>query len=101
MKVKASARRVVLLLLIVWSGSSAHAQNVKELWPSGYVNDFAHVLTRETVAELESICQQVDEKAHAQIGVVTVGSLQGSDIETYAVDLFKRWGIGDKSSNRG
>src|SRR5260370_9429627 len=28
-------------------------------------------------------------------------SLDGSDIESYAVDLFKKWGIGDKASNRG
>jgi uncharacterized protein len=101
MEVKVSARRVIFLLLILLSGASAQAQRVNELWPSGYVNDFAHVLTRETIAEIESICHQLDVTAHAQIAVVTVQSLQGSDVETYAVDLFKRWGIGNKSSNRG
>jgi len=98
---KCSTRRVILLLLIVLCAAAPQAQRVNELWPSGYVNDFAHVLTPKTVAEVESICQQVDEKAHAQIAVVTVESIQGSDIESYAVDLFKRWGVGNKSSNRG
>src|SRR6202040_3603020 len=28
-------------------------------------------------------------------------SLDGSDIESYAVDLFKKWGIGSKATNRG
>src|SRR6202043_2792712 len=41
------------------------------------------------------------EKAHAQIALVTINSLDGSDIESYAVDLFKKWGIGAKSTNRG
>jgi uncharacterized protein len=50
---------------------------------------------------MEEICRQIDQKAHAQIAVVTIHSLDGSDIESYAVDLFKKWGIGDKASNRG
>jgi uncharacterized protein len=33
--------------------------------------------------------------------VVTINSLDGADVESYAVDLFKSWGIGDKSTNRG
>jgi uncharacterized protein len=33
--------------------------------------------------------------------VVTINSLAGSDIESYAVDLYKRWGIGSKSTDRG
>jgi uncharacterized protein len=32
---------------------------------------------------------------------VTVHSLDGADIETYALDLFKKWGIGEKATNRG
>jgi uncharacterized protein len=65
------------------------------------VNDFAHVLHPETESELNQLCQQVDEKAHAQIAVVTLNSLDGQDIESYAVELYKKWGIGSKSTNRG
>ncbi len=32
---------------------------------------------------------------------MTIHSLDGSDIEGYAVDLYKQWGIGAKSTNRG
>jgi uncharacterized protein len=35
------------------------------------------------------------------MAVVTINSLDGADIESYAVDLFKSWGIGSKSTNRG
>ena len=77
------------------------AEPVSQLQPTGYVNDFAHVLDQSTVAQITDICRQIDEKAHAQIAIVTINSLDSSDIESHAVDLFKKWGIGAKSTNRG
>jgi len=77
------------------------AEPISQLHPSNYVNDFAGVLDASTLAQLNSLCQEVDEKAHAQIAVVTVKSLDGSDIESYAVALFKQWGIGSKSTDHG
>jgi uncharacterized protein len=86
---------IVVLCLAAW------AEPIKDLKPTGYVNDFAHVLDPSTTAQIEDICHQIDEKAHAQIAVVTINTLDGSDIESYAVDLFHQWGIGSKSTNRG
>jgi uncharacterized protein len=77
------------------------AEPVSQLRPAGYVNDFAHVLDPATIAQLDNICQQLDQKAHAQIAVVTVNSLDGSDIESYAVALYKQWGIGSKATDHG
>ena len=80
---------------------AARAEPIAQLKPTDYVNDFAHVLDQNTIAQMDEICRQIDEKAHAQIAVVTIKSLDGSDIEGYAVDLFHQWGIGNKSTNRG
>jgi uncharacterized protein len=78
-----------------------HAEPISQLRPTDYVNDFAHVLDPATIAQLDDICQQIDQKAQAQIAVVTINSLDGSDIESYAVDLLKRWGIGSKKTDHG
>jgi uncharacterized protein len=78
-----------------------HAEPVAQLRPTDYVNDFGHVLGQSTIAQLDDICQQIEQKAHAQIAVVTVNSLDGSDIESYAVNLFKQWGIGSKATDHG
>jgi uncharacterized protein len=86
-----------IAVLSVW----ADAEPISQLHPSNYVNDFAHVLSPQTEAELNNLGQQVDEKAKAQIAIVTINSLDGQDIESYAVDLFKQWGIGNKSTNHG
>jgi uncharacterized protein len=77
------------------------AEPVSQLHPTDYVNDFAHVLDPTTIAQLDNVCQQLDQKAHAQIAVVTVNSLDGSDIESYAVALYKQWGIGSKATDHG
>ena len=72
-----------------------------QLKPVNYVSDFAHALDENTEAQLNALCREVDERAHAQIAVVTINTLDGRDVEGYAVDLFKQWGVGSKSTNRG
>ncbi len=98
---KSGAKHVLLVIIPLVLALVLRAEPVSQLHPSGYVNDFARVLDQSTIAQLDSICQQIDQKAHAQITVVTVHSLDGSDIESFAVDLFKKWAIGSKSTNRG
>ncbi len=75
--------------------------------PSGYVNDFAGVLTPDTLQSLEDLCTQVDQKAHAQIAVVTVRTVDaGKDqttptIEEFATALEDKWKVGAKGTDRG
>lgn len=89
-----------IFALVPWH---AHAESVSQLHYSNYVNDFAHVLSPETLSQLDDICLQLDQKAHAQIAVVTINSLDGSDIESYSFALAQQWGVGlgSKSTNRG
>src|SRR5713101_185568 len=99
MQLFATAIRVAIVLLAL--PLLLHAEPVSQLRPTDYVNDFAHVLDADTIAQLDNICQQIEQRAHAQIAVVTVNSLDGSDIESYAVDLYKKWGIGSKATDHG
>ena len=98
---KLRAKSAILFLLAFLLTVLVHAEPVASLHFTGYVNDFAHVLDQPTLAQMDNICQQVDQQAHAQIAVVTINSLDGADVESYAVDLFKSWGVGSKSTNRG
>src|SRR5713101_3976086 len=75
-------------------------QKLPALKPVGYVNDFANVLSQSTKFQLTALCREVDQKAHAQIAVVTVKSLDGRPIEEFSVDLATKWGIGPKQSQR-
>src|SRR5205809_4654587 len=98
---KPAGLTILLVILMLWISVLVCAEPVSQLHPTDYVNDFAHVLDQTTIAQLDNICQQIDQKAHAQIAVVTINSLDGSDIESYAVDLVHKWGVGSKATNRG
>lgn len=88
---------IVGLLLAAWQ----HPAKVPQLSPKGYVNDFAGVLNVATKQKLEALCTEVDEKAHAQIAVVTVSSLEGESVDQFTIDLAMGWGIGPKGTKRG
>ena len=77
------------------------AEPVDSLHPSNYVNDFAGVLNASSQASLNDLCQQVEQKAQAQIAVVTVKSLDGQDPVSYAVALYQKFGVGAKGKDRG
>jgi uncharacterized protein len=77
------------------------AEPISQLHSSNYVNDFAHVMSAETTDELNNICRQLDQKAKAQVAVVTINSTDGQDVFDYAVALYQAWGIGSKSTDRG
>jgi uncharacterized protein len=87
----------ILLGVAVWVA----AEPIASLRPSNYVNDFAGVLDPATQARLNALCQQVEQKAQAQIAVVTVKSVDGQDVVSYAVALYQKWGIGAKGKDRG
>ena len=69
--------------------------------PGAYVNDLAGVLDAETAGKLNGVLTELDAKAKAQVAVLTVKSLGGADLETYATETYKKWGIGNKQTNRG
>jgi len=89
------------LVFILLSAASLFAQAQDQLKISGYVNDFANVLNEATRTRLTELCTEVNQKAQAQIVVVTVKSLEGRPIEDYSIDLATRLGIGPKQTNRG
>jgi len=94
-------RSCALLAFILLAAASLFAQAQDQLKINGYVNDFANVLNVATRARLTELCTEVNQKAQAQIVVVTVKSLDGRPIEDYSIDLATRLGIGPKQTNRG
>jgi uncharacterized protein len=96
---KSLARPLLILLLLCIP--AARAEQVKNLKPQGYVNDFAGVLSAPAKQKLTELCAEVDQKAKAQIAIVTVSSLEGEPVEQFSIDLATAWGIGPKQKDRG
>lgn len=98
----ASGTLLAAVILVLWV-PTAWAEQVKDLpKPTDYVSDFAHVLSPQAVAELDSLCSQLDHSAaRAQVAVVTVRNLDGDDAADWANQLEDAWKIGPKGSDRG
>jgi uncharacterized protein len=69
--------------------------------PTGYVNDFANVLSQNARNQLTALCTEVDQKAKAQIFIVVVPSLNGQPIEDFSLNLATKWGVGPKQTSSG
>lgn len=95
--------RVLLGVVLLLSFGHAGAETVASLpAPTGYVNDFAGVLQPGTKQRLEDLCTQIDQKAKAQIAVVTISKIDSDEsIEEFAVALEEKWKVGAKGSDRG
>jgi len=69
--------------------------------PTSYVADFAGVIDDSSKQNIENLCLQVYEKAHATIVVVTVNSLDGEAIEDFTTQLEDKWKVGPKGTDKG
>lgn len=69
--------------------------------PTGFVNDFAGVLTSEQKTRLESALDNFQKETSNEISIVTIPTLNDEPIEDYANTLFREWGIGSKANNNG
>jgi len=84
----------IVLLVLLPAACPAGAETVQSLpKPTGYISDFAGVLSPSTKSDLETLCTSVDRQAHAQIAVVTIKTLEdGQSIEEFATELEDKWG---------
>ncbi len=92
---------ISVVLVVLFLSFSAGAQQSRIPEYSGYVNDYANIISRPTESALSSLISQVERMTTAQLAIVTVGSTYPLDIETYAVRLFEKWGIGQKGKDNG
>jgi uncharacterized protein len=102
-RVHGLARWLSLAAFVVLLVPAARAEQVKDLAkPTDYVSDFAHVLSPQAVAQLDSLCTQLDHsKANSQLAIVTVHNLDGDDAADWANQLEDAWKMGKKGTDRG
>src|SRR6266478_4105099 len=88
-------------LLGVVLGLSAFALDTSKLKPTGYVNDFTHVLAPPAAAQIEAYCGNVERATGAQFALVLINTLEDEPIEDVANRLYREWGIGKKGKDEG
>ena len=68
---------------------------------TGRVVDQANIISAQGRSDLETKLKDLENKSGIQLVVATVKSLEGSDIETYANELFRNWKLGEAKKNNG
>jgi len=75
--------------------------NVQLVDKERYVSNPDGILSGGAAARIDSICASVREKGLAQIAVVAVDAIEGDNAFSFAIELFRSWGVGDARNNNG
>ncbi|QIK96368.1 TPM domain-containing protein [Sphingomonas sp. HDW15A] len=93
-------RWLVALWLAVFFAAGAAAAQLPER-PAGPILDQADLLTPAQQVDLTGKLTAFNDRSGRALVVVTVKSLGGQEIQPYANDLGRKWGIGDEQTDTG
>lgn len=88
----------ILLLLIQYSLLSQ--KPVPELWGL-HVHDEAHILSQQTVDNLERQLRAYEDSTSNQVAILIISSLSGEVLEDYSLRVAEKWKIGNKKKDNG
>ena len=103
-KLNFNKKKIIFYILIIFFISiciNKKVYSVVSKTQDFYVNDYAGLLSKETEDYIININKSLCDKTGAQIVVVTVKNLEGNSLEEYATELFRKFGIGDRTKNNG
>jgi uncharacterized protein len=91
--------RAALLFFALFACLRAFAADVPYL--SGRVVDNAEILGKDTKQKLAAQLKAHEQETTNQIAVLTVPSLEGESVESYAEQVFNNWKLGQKGKDNG
>lgn len=97
---------IIALLAAVTAGWSAprtidDVPNVHVADRTRYVSNPDNILSPESEARLNAMLADVWRKTSAEVVVVAVDEIEGGDADTFATELFQKWGVGKKDNSNG
>lgn len=93
-------KKIFLLSLFNLLFAFAFAQDFPEK-PNTLVNDYANVLSSDQKQSLENKLVTFNDSSSTQIAVAILKSVGDYDINEYAVELGRKWGVGQSGKNNG
>ncbi|MCQ2279864.1 MAG: TPM domain-containing protein [Bacteroidales bacterium] len=94
-------KKLTATFLLIFTFLAAFAQIPKAPNPPRLVNDFAHVLTKPQISELEQRLVAFNDSTSNVICLVTVNSLNDMSAEEFAYEIGDKWGVRSKDKNNG
>ena len=89
----------LLLFALYGFSSTSYALDVPKV--TGYVNDYAGMISGSAKTELEQRLLSFEETDSTQIVIVTIPSLEGEALEEFSFKVAEAWKIGQKGKDNG
>lgn len=67
----------------------------------GRVNDYARMLSKDTVTTLEQTLAEFEQETSNQVVVLTIPSLKGDSIERFSIQVAETWQLGQRDKDNG
>jgi len=93
-------KKIFLLSLFSLLFTLAFAQDFPEK-PATLVNDYTNVLSADQKQSLENKLVAFSDSSSTQIAIAILKSVGDYDINEYAVELGRKWGVGQNGKNNG
>jgi len=94
--------RRLYFILFLFFGFRLFAVEVIPPAPAAYFNDYAHVVSAGTAAQLNQTLEDFERQSSDQILVAVFPKMQSdSSIEDYTVRVARSWQVGQKNKNNG
>jgi len=90
-------KKVLMFVVLFVTFLSVKSQDLMNIKPTGYVNDYENIFTPEQKADLEHILSDYEKKTSIEFFIVTYSDYFSID----PVALARKWGIGKKGLNNG
>lgn len=87
---------IICAVLLCTSIQSKEVPSLK-----GRVNDYAAILNKKTIQDLENILKKHEKQTSNQIVILTITSLEGEILEQYSLKVAQTWKLGQDNHNNG
>lgn len=94
-----SIKKTIFCVILIFVLSFAFALNVPHL--SNPVVDNAHVINSSDEEWLNKTLSELSKQTGIQIGVLTIPSLEGEDLEDFSMKVAEDWQLGQKGEDLG
>jgi uncharacterized protein len=94
-------KKLTLLLLFTFGYYFLASAQEFPAKPNTLVNDYTNTLSAGQIQQLEQKLVALDDSTSNQISVVLIKTVGDYDINEYALELGRKWGIGGKGKNNG
>ena len=98
---KAALFTGMALLFLLMLAPTIQAATIPQPKGDIYTQDFAGLLSNDQKEEINQMAARLDDATGAQIAVLTVNSLDGSDIQSFSNQAFREYELGDAEKNNG